>query len=231
MSSGITINTANGVPDDGLNRSTADANDTAIDNFNPSSTENQLETQQIAAQLFGQVANTAAHIAIQNEANGNEDSPFAIALHGLIGVAQAAIAGGGNANAIVAGGTGAIAGTALTQYLENNGIDPNSTEGQLLLTAASSAIGAGVGALTSGGNISVDAQSGASAAAYSTLFNNLNSKASAFVFSCVLCILQVTANVSGSDAPGPEPMKIEAPSEGLGTPPSQGSGSDGDGDE
>jgi filamentous hemagglutinin len=173
VSSGITINAANGVPD-GLNRSTADANDTAIDNFNFSSTENQLETQQIGAELFGQVANEAAGIIITQQ-HWSEDSPQALALHGLIGVAQGAIAGGGSTGSIIAGGAGAVAGTAIIpamqSYLQSQGIAPTSTEGQQLLALASTIVGGAVGAATGSGNVTVNVTSGGMAAAFSEIFN------------------------------------------------------------
>lgn len=60
---------------------------------------------------------------------------------------------------------------ALANYLSDNGINPTSAEGKLLLTLASSAIGAGSGALADGG---AGATSGASTAAYSTTYNYLN---------------------------------------------------------
>jgi filamentous hemagglutinin len=173
VSSGITINAASGVPD-GLNRSTADANDAAIDNFNLSSTENLLETQQIAAQLFGQVANEAAGVIITQQ-HWSEDSSQALALHGLIGVAQGAIAGGSSTGSIIASGAGAVAGTAIIpamqSYLQSQGIAPTSAEGQQLLALASAIVGGAVGAATGSGNVAVNATSGGMAAAFSEIFN------------------------------------------------------------
>jgi len=130
---------------------------------------------------FGQVANQAAGKLISNE-GWKETDPQAVALHAVIGLAQGAIAGGGDSGVAVATGAGAAAGTysaaALQQYLwrdylHGGSIRPDTPEGQEIISLASAAVGAGVGAMAGAGSGSTasGAVLGSSVAASSTLYN------------------------------------------------------------
>ena len=95
-------------------------------------------------QLAGQVGMHAAG-SLADEMGWAEGSKEKAILHGAVGAAMAALGGGTAVQGMGGAAASQLASGAMQDYLRNANVDPNSSEGRLLMELGSAAVGAAVG--------------------------------------------------------------------------------------
>ncbi|WP_326543442.1 hemagglutinin repeat-containing protein [Pseudorhodoferax sp.] len=131
-----------------------------------------------AAALVGQVLDTAIGDLAVNQ-KWAEGSPEKTILHGVSGLIQAGLGGTNALSGFAAGALNEQLVQTVSSYLNDNGIKRENPDGTLnaayaeFMTAATTLVGVGVGALTGGGKAG-NAVAGGSIAGTATTFNYLN---------------------------------------------------------